>query len=106
MSQEPGSQENFDQKPTKISCEVKRKFEVGNRREYRWTRMNVSEIPGRPGEIRCPYCHGPVRLHFEGTGDKTVGDHFEHRKTHDRKNCKAGSSFKGSEHKMSLDPVE
>lgn len=107
MSPEPEAQENTNLKPTKTRCEVKRKFDVGNnKKEYRWVLMAVSDIPGRPGDIRCPYCLGPIRLHFKGTGSKVVEDHFEHRAQGDRYNCRAGNGFKGGEHKMSLKPVE
>ena len=115
MSQEPESQESLaDQKPTKTSCEVKLKFEVEvdgvKRKESQWKLRKVSSLKGKPVDIRCPYCHGPILLAFEGTGARTADDHFEHlgKKvgTTDRITCKAGEAFKGGENQMSIKLIE
>ena len=107
MSQNQEPTEAHCLKPSKTSCEVKRKFAAdGKTKEYRWTLTRVSDIPGRPGDVRCPYCHGPIRLHFKGDGDKVVEDHFEHLGEGDTYHCRAGHRFPGGEHRMSLTPVE
>lgn len=92
--------------PTKTICEIKRKFEVeGGKREYRWVLIKVSDIPGRPTDIRCPYCHGSIHLEFE-QNDSGHRDHFEHNANGGRYHCRAGNGFpKGGEHKMSSKPV-
>ncbi len=116
MSQEPESRENLDQKPTKVSCEVKiKRIKLvdgvkTDKYEYQWTLKRISDIPGKPKDVRCPYCHGPIRLAFQGRGHNSKMDHFEHlgekAGTTDRKTCLAGEGFEGGEHQMSSKLVE
>ena len=116
MSQESMSQESFDEQPTKLSCEVKVKRIVlvdgkkTDKHEYQWVLKRISDIPGKPKDVRCPYCHGPIRLAFQGRGLNSKADHFEHlgekAGTTDRRTCRAGEGFQGGEHLMSSKRVE
>lgn len=115
MSDQPIVLNAADEKPTNTSCEVKIKFTptingIKQKAEYRWILKRVSDLQGRPAEIRCPYCQGPIRLHFKGAGKKWVDDHFEHlgerAGTSDRTTCVVGEGFKGGEYKRSTKPVE
>ena len=98
----------------KSSCEVKMDFEVEvdgvTRRESRWVLRPVTELTDKPTDIRCPYCLGPVRLHFKGIADKTTETHFEHlgkrAKTTDRYTCRAGEAYDGAPHMMSVKQVK
>jgi len=97
----------------KTSSEVKREVEVEVagviRREWRWTLRPVAELTDKPTEIRCPYCLGPVRLHFKGIADKPTETHYEHlgkrAKTTDRYTCRAGEAYDGAPHMMSVKPL-
>ncbi len=124
MNQEPESQECIVEDITKTSCHFKNKHYVivdgkaSGKCWYQWDIWKVSDLKekkiskakNRPPEIRCPHCHGPIKLHFKGTGKKWKEDHFEHlgKKVGatDRATCKAGEAFEGGEHQMSIRSVE
>ncbi|GLH74766.1 hypothetical protein GETHLI_32680 [Geothrix limicola] len=84
-------------------CEIKKKFIEGETKVYRWTEVNVSDIPGRP-KARCVHCKGAVRLHFKRQAHGTP-DHCEHKLRQDSTHCEAGHYFEGV-HQESLSPVE
>jgi len=87
---------------SKVHCEVKV--------DGAWVPRHVSDLKGEPVVMRCPYCHGPIRLHFKGVADKTTEDHWQHlgkrAKTTDRYTCRAGEAFDGAGHMMSVKPVQ
>lgn len=99
---------------SKASCEVKIECDAEvdgvMTRVSRWTTRNVSELKGEPVVMRCPYCHGPIRLHFKGIADRTTEDHWQHlgkrAKTTDRYSCRAGEAYDGAPHMMSVKPVQ
>lgn len=85
-------------------CEQKREYQVGDKREWRWKNVPVSEAVGAaPKDVRCAYCHGAVRIHQQQVGHGPQ-DHVEHRSRQDSEGCKGGVYFKG-EHRMSSQPI-
>jgi len=84
-------------------CETKRLFKIDGKKEYRWTEVNVSDLPQRT-EVRCVHCHGKVRLHFKKQEHGTR-DHCEHQSHQDSVFCRGGHFFQG-EHRESENPVK
>lgn len=108
--------------PTNTSCdfrkETKRIVEGVKRTEVYWELTKVSDLrfvdtsnkKNTPRKVRCPYCFGPIKIHFKGNGKRVVEDHFEHLGekvgTPDRYTCRAGEGFEGNEHKMSVQRID
>ena len=115
MNQNGESMAGHADKITNTICELKSPNEKldnsgsSDHRDYEWVSKNVSSLKGRPVDIRCPHCLGPIRLHFRGEGHRVIEDHFEHlgkrAGTTDRYTCRAGSGFKGT-HQESLHPIK
>ena len=59
-----------------------------------WRRIGVDEALKAPegSALRYPECHGPMRVHREGTTGQRA--HFEHRQRHS--GCPTKLGFKGS----------
>ena len=108
--------------PTNTSCDFKKetkwKVEGVKRTEIKWDLTKVTDLrfvntsnkKNEPRKIRCPYCFGPIKLHFKGKGKKVVVDHFEHLGekvgTSDRYTCRVGEGFEGNDHKMSIQRID
>ena len=108
--------------PTNTSCDFRKetmwKVDGVKRTEIRWVLTKVTDLKTvdtsnkthEPRKIRCPYCFGPIRLLYMGTGKNAIPDHFEHLGekvgTPDRYTCRAGVDFEGHEHKMSIQRID
>ena len=68
-----------------------------------WRRISVAEAIGEPRsvEMRCVSCHGPMRVHKEGTTNQRA--HFEHRQRHDGCPTKPGFKRPAARHPHALD---
>jgi hypothetical protein len=121
MDQAP---EYTEEELSKAKCEVKTKniYADGG---FEWMTKPVSNLKepyqnkaelkrkGKPLEIRCPHCKGPIRLEFQGAkkGKHSKPDHFEHlgesAGASDRRTCRSGVDFPvGGVHQLSIKPVE
>jgi len=120
--------EYSEEELSKTICEVKSKRKLGNtwvKGDFIWVKKPVSDLKGhfdrmkdqskkdKQLEVRCPHCHGPIRLAFQdlNKGKHSKPDHFEHIGEKvgatDRLTCRAGDDFPvGGEHKMSIRPIE
>ena len=86
-------------------CQQRRQFVVGDKTEWRWKDVAVSEAIGASAQsIRCGHCHGAVRIHRQGV-EHGPQDHVEHLSRQDSEYCRGGFYFKG-EHRLSVHPVE
>lgn len=87
-------------------CEQKKQFVSGGKRVWKWVQVPVAKLYDAPrSHIRCMHCHGAVRVHKQQVAHGPQ-DHVEHLSRADSKNCKGGHYFDGSEHRMSLQPIE
>jgi uncharacterized protein with PIN domain len=86
-------------------CEVRADFQTTHGIETRW-KMDRVELVADGKEVRCAYCHGPVRIHRKRKVTGTV-DHVEHKETRDAENCRGGHYFRqyNNQHQMSATPV-
>lgn len=89
-------------------CEQKKPFVVigaPDKRVSKWAVVKVSDIVAKSQpDIRCMYCHGPVKLHKQ-KGPHGHMDHVQHKERSDSEGCEGGFYFQGTQ-KMSEHPVE
>jgi hypothetical protein len=70
------------------TCEELAPFIRNGVRTTEWTRKRVIYVDGSRS-VRCPYCHGEIRIHRNRTADGPQ-DHFEHLRGEDSRRCIAG----------------